>query len=89
MTMEKAEGENGEGERRGREGGRNIAFFSGLFRRGQNNSTRTMSKSNFAQLGLNKADTLKSNSILIYSHQEQSIYTRGEWHDAMVMEMWN
>jgi hypothetical protein len=28
------------------------------------------------QLGLNEADTLEFSSILIYSHEEQSIYTR-------------
>ncbi len=28
------------------------------------------------QLDLNKADALKSSSILIYSHSEQSIYTK-------------
>jgi hypothetical protein len=36
----------------------------------------------FMQLGLNEADTLKSSSILIYSHQEQIVYTHSEWHDA-------
>ncbi len=40
----------------------------------------------FVQLGLNEADTLESTSILIYSHQKQSIYTQSEWHDAMVIK---
>ncbi len=30
----------------------------------------------FMQSGLNEADTLKSSLILIYSHQEQGIYTQ-------------
>jgi hypothetical protein len=37
-------------------------------------------------LGLNEADVLKSSSILIYSHQEQSIYAQSEWHDAMLIK---
>ncbi len=41
----------------------------------------------FVQLGLNEADTLESSSLLIYSHQEQSIYTQNEWHNAMVIKM--
>ncbi len=91
MTMEKAEGENGKGERRerGREKYSILQWVVQTRCKGPNNSTRTMSKSNFAQLGLNKANTLKSSSIQIYSHQQQSINSRGEWHDAMVMEMWN
>jgi hypothetical protein len=38
------------------------------------------------QLGVNEAGTLKSSTILIYSHQEQSIYAQNEWHDAVVIE---
>ncbi len=32
----------------------------------------------FMQLGLNEADTFKSNSILIYLSKEQSIYSQNE-----------
>jgi len=35
------------------------------------------------QLDLNEANTLESDSILIYSRQEQSIYRQGDWHDAV------
>ncbi len=38
------------------------------------------------QLGLNEADTPKSNSILIYSRSLQSIYTQSGWHDAVVIK---
>jgi hypothetical protein len=37
------------------------------------------------KLGLNEADTLKSSSILIYSHSEKSIYTQCDRHDAVIM----
>jgi hypothetical protein len=38
------------------------------------------------QLGLNEADTLKFNSILIYSHSEPSIYTQSDRHDAVLIK---
>ncbi len=38
------------------------------------------------QLGLNEADILKSSSILIYSRQEQSIYTQNERHNAVLIK---
>ncbi len=31
----------------------------------------------------NEANTLESTSILIYSFQEQSIYTQKMWHEAI------
>ena len=37
-------------------------------------------------MGLNEADTLKSSSILIHSHSEQGIYTRGDQHGAEVIQ---
>jgi len=40
----------------------------------------------FMRLGLNEADTLKSSWIPIYSHPMQGIYTRREWHDAMLIK---
>ncbi len=38
------------------------------------------------QLGLNEADTLKSISILIYSHLTQSIYAQSELYDAVLIK---
>jgi hypothetical protein len=38
------------------------------------------------KLGLNEADTLKSSSILIYSHSEKSIYTQCDRHDAVLIK---
>jgi hypothetical protein len=38
------------------------------------------------QLGFNKAGTLKSSSILIYSHSEQSICTQSDRHDAVFIK---
>ncbi len=35
----------------------------------------------FVLLGFNEADTIKSSSILIYWHTEQSIYTK--WNEVM------
>ncbi len=43
----------------------------------------------FMQLGVNEAGTLKSSSILIYSHQEQSIYAQNEWYNAVVIKQKN
>jgi len=37
-------------------------------------------------LGLNEADALKSSSILIYSHSEQSICTQCDRHDAVLIK---
>ncbi len=38
------------------------------------------------QLGLNEADTLKSSSILLYSHLMQSVQTQSRWHDAALIQ---
>ncbi len=38
------------------------------------------------QLGLNEADTLKSISILFYSHSTQSIYAQSELYDAVLIK---
>ncbi len=38
------------------------------------------------QLGLNEAGTLKSSSILIYSHSGQSIYMRSGWQEAVLIK---
>ncbi len=38
------------------------------------------------QLGLNEADTLKSNSVLTYSPLVQSIYTQIKLHDARLIK---
>ncbi len=37
---------------------------------------KTKCQTIFVQLGFNEADTLKSSSILIYSHSERGIYTQ-------------
>ncbi len=37
-------------------------------------------------MGLNEADTVKSSSILIYSHSAQSIYTQSWWQDAVLIK---
>ena len=42
----------------------------------------------------NEAGMLKSSSIMIYSHTDQSIYTQSKCHDAMIikeaqMSKWN
>ncbi len=38
------------------------------------------------QLGLSEADTLKSTSILIYSHSEQSIYKWCDRHNVVLIK---
>ncbi len=40
----------------------------------------------FVQLGFDKADTLKSSSMLIYYRSEHSLYTQADWHDATVIK---
>jgi hypothetical protein len=41
----------------------------------------------FCEIGFyNEADTLESSSVLIYSQKEQSIYTHGDWHDAVYIK---
>ncbi len=42
----------------------------------------------FVQLGFfNEADTLESSLILLYSFQEQSIYTQKRWQKAILIKM--
>ncbi len=38
------------------------------------------------QLGLSEVDTLKSISILFYSHSTQSIYAQSELYDAVLIK---
>jgi hypothetical protein len=38
------------------------------------------------RLGINEDDTLKSSSILIYSHSAQSIYIQGDRHVAFLIK---
>jgi hypothetical protein len=38
------------------------------------------------RLGLNEDDTLKSSSILIYSHSSQSIYIQGDRHVGVLIK---
>ncbi len=37
-------------------------------------------------MGLNEANILKSSSILIYSHSEQSIHTQCDRHDGILIK---
>jgi hypothetical protein len=53
---------------------------------GRDNIGGKSCKNNFIQLGLKEAGTFKSSSILIYSHQEQSIYTQNDWREAVVIK---